>query len=91
MITTRSGNFVAHRLAVSNHLASPFGDRFPLERQSVKPMASPAQENLHAELGFQVLDANRETWLSDMAAIGSPPEMLLVGHRKQILELAHEH
>src|SRR5258708_4525918 len=50
-----------------------------------------AMKERAAEFVFEELDRARERWLSDVALLGSPREVQLVGHGQEIPDLVHLH
>src|SRR5262249_29612675 len=59
--------------------------------QSMKTLAPSAQEDRHAELQLELLDAARQRGLAHVASPRRAPKMSLLGDRHQILELPQEH
>ena len=78
-----------HRLAVRQNSLGPFDDSAALGGETLKPLV--AQDNRRTEFRLQLLDCIGQTRLGYVAMPGGPTEMLLLGERNEVFELAQEH
>jgi hypothetical protein len=78
-----------HGVSVRQNSFGPLDDPTSLSREALKPLVS--QNDRSSELRFQLLDRVRKTRLRDIAMPSRSAEMLLLGERHQVFELAQEH
>ncbi len=84
-------DFLAHRVAISEHAARPGRHPFAFRGQAVESLTSAAQKDRHAELELELLDSAGERRLRDIAALRGASEVSFLGHGNQISKLSDEH
>jgi hypothetical protein len=78
-----------HGVAIREKPFGPLDDSTSLGGETLEPLV--AQYDRRAELRLELLDGVGEARLGYVAMPGGPTEMLLLGKRDKVFELAQEH
>ena len=78
-----------HRVLIGDYAFSPFEDTLALGGEAEELL--PAHDYRNAQFILEPADRGRESWLGDIAALGSAAEMAFLGESDEIVELLEIH
>ena len=78
-----------HRILIGDYALGPFEDTLALGGEAEELL--PAHDDRNTQFILEPADRGRESWLGDIAALGSAAEMAFLGESDEIVELLEIH